>query len=119
MVRSNQEEKNNEEEKKNEEEEKKNEFNISIKQFKKRCPWVKVRPPRNPCDRHPPKTNRFRKTQRNIVRVDVQYPQEKENYINWPKFKKYLKSKLNNEEMQIKIWLVDEGDLIKIPKNLE
>ena len=71
------------------------------------------------CDRHPPKTNRFKKTQRNIMRVDVQYPQEKENYINWPKFKKYLKSKLNNEEMQIEIWLVDEGDLIKIPKNLE
>ena len=81
MVRSNQ-------------EEKKNEFKILIKQFKKKCPWVKVRPPRDPCDRQPPKTNWVKKTQRNIVRVDVQYPQEKENYINWPKFKKIFKIKV-------------------------
>ena len=104
MVPSNQEDKN-------------HEFNISIKSFKKRCPWIKVRPPRMPCDR----SNWIKKTQKNILRVDVQYPHLKENdhYINWTKFKKYLKSKLNNQEMDIKIWIVDEKDIIKVPKNVE
>ena len=58
MVRSNQ-------------EEKKNEFKILIKPFKKKCPWVKVRPPRDPCDRQPPTTNRVKKTQRNIPSISV------------------------------------------------
>ena len=112
MVPSNQEDKN-------------HEFNILTKSFKKRCPWIKVRPPRMLCDRQTPphldKSNWIKKTQKNILRVDVQYPHQKENghYINWRKFKKELKSKLNNQELDIHIWIVDEKDLIKVPKNLE
>ena len=100
-------------------------FNNLTKSFKKEHPWIKIRPPRILCDRQPPpylnKTNWMEKTKKNILMIDVQYPHQEKNghYICWKKFKKELKKKLNNQELDIHIWIVDEKDLIKVPKNLE
>ena len=124
MVQSNQEEKNNEEEKKNE-------FNILIKPFKKRCPWVKVRPPRNPCDRHPPKTQRNipnisvrkttkvldktlnkrfwkTKTKTKIVNMSLELHQkiETNQYTNWSLFREHLQKLFNNPNMNIRVTMI-------------
>ena len=123
MVRSNQ-------------EEKKNEFKILIKQFKKKCPWVKVRPPREPCDRQPSKTNRVKKTQRNIsnilrkrrkvldktlnkrfwkskakaniVNMSLQLHQniESNQYTNWTLFREHLQRLFNNKNMNIGVTMI-------------
>ena len=64
-------------------------FNNLTKSFKKEHPWIKIRPPRMLCDRQPPpylnKTNWMEKTKKNILRIDVQYPQKEEigHYICW------------------------------------
>ena len=76
-------------------------------------------------DRQPPphlnKTNWIAKTAKNILRIDVQYPLQEENnhYICWKKFRKELKKKLNNQGLDIHIWIVDKNDHINVPKNLE
>ena len=100
-------------------------FHQSMKAFKRDHPYIKIKAPRMKKDRQPPpylnKTNWMEKTKKNILRIDVQYPHQEENghYICWKKFKKELKKKLNNQELDIHIWIVDEKDLIKVPKNLE
>ena len=77
-----------------------------------------------PKDRQPPphlnKTNWIEKTKKNILRIDVQYPLQEENnhFTCWKKFKEELKKQLNNQGLDIRIWIVDKNDLIPVPHNL-
>ena len=99
-------------------------FHNNLKTFKRDHPWIKIKAPRMPKDRQTPphpKTNWIEKTKKNILRIDVQYPHQEENnhFICWKKFRKELKKKLNNQDLDIHIWIVDKNDHINVPKNLE
>ena len=99
-------------------------FHNNLKTFKRDHPWIKIKAPRMPKDRQPPphlnKTNWIAKTEKEILRIDIQYPLQVENdhFTCWKKFREHLRKKLNIPGLDIHIWIVDKNDLINVPQNL-
>ena len=99
-------------------------FNQSMKSFKRNHPYINIKAPRMKKDRNPPphlnKENWIAKTEKEILRIDIQYPLQVENdhFTCWKKFREQLKKKLINQGLDIHIWIVDKNDLINVPHNL-
>ena len=99
-------------------------FHNSMKAFKRDHPYIKIKAQRMIKDRNPPphlnKENWIAKTEKEILRIDIQYPLQVENdhFICWKKFREQLKKKINNQGLDIHIWIVDKNDLINVPNNL-
>ena len=95
-----------------------------MKAFKRDHPYIKIKAPRMKKDRNPPphlnKENWIAKSEKEIIQIDIQYPQhvEDNHFTCWKKFREHLKRKLNNPSLKINIWIVDKNDLISVPHNL-
>ena len=106
-------------------------FNILTKTFQEEHPWIKVRHPRSPCDRQPPKTQRnipnmsVRKTRKvldktlnkrfwktktktKIINMSLELHQkiETNQYTNWSLFREHLQKLFNNPNMNIRVTMI-------------
>ena len=99
-------------------------FHQSMKAFKRDHPYIKIKAPRMKKDRNPPphlnKENWIAKSEKEIIKIDIQYPQQMEDnhFTCWKKFREHLRKKLNNPGLDINIWIVDKNDLTNMPHNL-